>query len=219
MNIQKTCGCMAAADDYGCRFVRPLDVDAGWTDEGNGASVGSALAIDVKTIGGGPETGAIIRLNLRQFEYDHAGAVTWIGEQYEWFEDPGCPVPREVTASTGISDDMLMGQAIEDWVVTDMLQEASVVIAHGVGTVRPWIERRLEGARDLYWACSMFEVDWYARGFDGVLLRYLLMQAGYQHDRDRPGAAVDAIVQMLRHRDGTGRTVLSEMLAHVCRPS
>jgi len=219
MNIQQTCGCIAAAKNGGCHVVRPLDVDAGWTDEGEGASAGTALAIDVKTMGDGPATGAIIRLTLRHFEYDHAGAVTWIGDQYEWFEDPRRPIPKDVVASTGITDDMLTGQSIEDWVVTDMLQEATVVIAHGIETVRPWIESRLEGARDLRWACSMTEVDWHARGFDGVLLRYLLMQAGYQHDRDRPGAAVDAIVQMLRHRDRNGCTVLSEMLARDYRPS
>ena len=218
MNIKQTCGCLAAANDGRCHVVRPLDVHEGWTDEGEGASAGTAVAIDVKTIGESPGAGSIIRLTLRQFEYDHAGAVTWIGDQYEWFEDPGRPIPKEVTTSTGITDDMVAGQGIEDWVLTDMLQDASVVIAHGVGDARPWIETRLEGARDLNWACSMTEVDWPSRGFDSVLLRYLRMQAGYQHERDRPGAAVDAIVQMLRHRDGNGRTVLSEMLARDHRP-
>ncbi|HEX8388520.1 MAG TPA: DNA polymerase III subunit epsilon, partial [Sphingomonas sp.] len=83
-----------------------------------------------------------------------------------------------------------------------------------------WIEKRLEFARGLVWACSMEQVDWRAHaGFDGRSLGWLLMQAGYFHDGHRAGADVDAVIQLLRHRGADGRTALSVLVETAAEPS
>jgi DNA polymerase-3 subunit epsilon len=57
----------------------------------------------------------------------------------------------------------------------------------------------------------MSQIDWRARGFDGKVLGYLLLQAGHYHCGHRASADVDALIQLLRTRDGAGRTALAEM--------
>ncbi|WP_157099180.1 hypothetical protein [Novosphingobium rosa] len=212
MNMQGTCGCVAATRNGGCHVVRALHLEPGWTDEGEGCAVGTAVVIEVKTTSLDIGAGAIIRLTLRQFEYDHKGAILWLGDLYEWFEDPGHPIPAEVVAATGITDARVRGKVIEDWVLQDILSEASIAITHGCPAVRRRIEQRLGGALDVEWACSKDGVDWYARGFGGCSLRYLLMRCGHHCERRRPGDGVDPVIQVLRHRTADDRTALSELL-------
>jgi hypothetical protein len=69
-------------------------------------------------------------------------------------------------------------------------------------------------------ACwSMRQVDWRARGFDGRVLGYLLLQHGYYHCGHRASADVDALIQMLRHECPGGRTALPEMIDTGSRPT
>ncbi|TPG52034.1 hypothetical protein [Sphingomonas glacialis] len=85
-------------------------------------------------------------------------------------------------------------------------------MAHDSRFDRAWVEDRLEDARQLAWTCSMAQVDWKARGFDGRVLGYLLVQAGFYHCGHRASADVDTLIQLLRHSDGAGRTALAEMI-------
>ena len=63
-----------------------------------------------------------------------------------------------------------------------------------------------------YQCCSMAQVDWRGRGFDGKALGYLLVQNGFYFCGHRAANDVDAMIEMLRHRDGGGRTALAEMI-------
>ncbi|MGJ3629336.1 hypothetical protein AB5I41_25245 [Sphingomonas sp. MMS24-JH45] len=70
-----------------------------------------------------------------------------------------------------------------------LLRSASFIVAHDSGFDRTSIERaRLPDAAGLAWVCSMRQVDWRARGFDGRVLGYLLIQNGFYHcgHRRRP---------------------------------
>lgn len=91
-------------------------------------------------------------------------------------------------------------------------------MAHNSRFDRTWVENRLPGARGLAWCCSMSQVDWRARGFDGRVLGYLLVQAGFFHGGHRASADVDAMIQLLRHRTRDGRTALAEMIETGARP-
>ncbi|USR00324.1 hypothetical protein [Sphingomonas aerolata] len=96
---------------------------------------------------------------------------------------------------------------------------ASVVVAHNAAFDRPWIERRLEDAGDLDWACSMSQIDWRGNGFDGLALGHLLGQTGWFHEAHRGPADVDAVIQLLRHSFADGATALSSLRTRSATPS
>lgn len=219
MTILTEVGRVVAAADEDVRVLHPLRLREGPTGEGSGRGPFVGVAVDVETTGLDHRTGKVIELAIRRFRYDRDGIVTDIDEPYEWREDPGDPLPPEITALTGLTDIDLVGEKIDEDAATRLLQSASFVVAHNSTFDRNWVEARLPSARDLNWCCSMRQVDWKARGFDGRVLGYLLVQNGFYHCGHRASADVDALIEMLRHRDGGGRTALSEMIERGAGPS
>ncbi|MBX8844518.1 DNA polymerase III subunit epsilon [Sphingomonas melonis] len=212
-------GRIDAAGDEKTRVLHRLDVQEGPTGEGNDDDARLGVAIDVETTGTVFDDGVIIELAVRPFRFDRSGVVTHIGRASSWREDPGRPLTAETTAITGLTDGDLAGRRIDDAEATDLMRSASLVVAHHAAFDRPYVERRLEGARGLDWACTFRQVDWRARGFDGRTLGYLIQQAGYFYRPHRAAIDVDAVIQMLRVRDEDGRTVLAELVAKAEAPS
>ena len=196
-----------------------LDLQEGPTGFGDAETTRIGAAIDVETTGKVIETGGVIEMAIRRFRFDAQGVVTHIDRSYCWREDPGFPIPPEITRLTGIADEDVRDRWIDEEVATRLLRSASIVVAHNARFDRPWVERRLEGLGDLDWACSMSEVDWRERGFDGRALGHLLGQAGWFHDAHHGPADVDAVIQLLRHRFADGSTALSELLVRSAAPS
>ncbi len=201
------------------RVLYPLRLREGSTGEGAGRGPHVGVAIDVETTGLDPAKGKIIEMAIRRFRYDASGAITDIDEAFEWREDPCEPLQPDITALTGLTDAHLAGREIDDGAATRLLRSASFVVAHNSSFDRTWVERRLPEAAGLNWCCSMRQVDWRARGFDGRALGYLLLQHGYYFCGHRASADVDALIQMLRHENEDGRTALSEMIEAGAKPS
>lgn len=201
------------------RVLNPLRLHEGPTGEGAGRGHHVGVAIDVETTGLDHRAGKVIEMAIRRFRYDGDGNITDIDEAYEWREDPGEPLSADISALTGLTDADLAGREIDADDATRLLRSASFVVAHNSTFDRAWVEDRLPGARGLAWTCSMRQVDWRARGFDGRVLGYLLVQNGYYHCGHRASSDVDALIQMLRHRDDDGRTALSEMIEKGSDPS
>lgn len=201
------------------RILHRLDVQEGATGDGIAKGRHVGLVLDVETTGLDFERDAIIELAMRRFRHDDQGIITHVDRPYEWTEDPGKPIPPEIAALTGLRDEDVAGRLIDDEAATRLLKSASVIIAHHSRFDRRWVERRLEGARGLAWACSMEQIDWRSRGFDGRSLGFLLCQAGWFHDGHRARADVDAVIQLLRHPFEDGRTALADLLERSARPS
>lgn len=207
------------AEEPELRVLRPLRLGTGPTGEGAGRGKFVGLALDVETTGLDAKTGKIIELAIRRFRYDGAGVITDIDDMFEWREDPGEPLTVEIAALTGLTDADLAGREIDEDAAVRLLRSASFVVAHNARFDAAWIQARLPEARKLAWVCSMSQVDWKARGLDGKVLGYLLVQGGFFHDGHRASADVDALIQLLRHRDATGRTALAEMIERGSRSS
>ena len=79
--------------------------------------VGSKIGIclDTETTGLNHAEDKIIELGIVAFEYDPITAeIIRITDRYNGFEDPGRLLPKEIIEITGITDDMVCGQHLDD---------------------------------------------------------------------------------------------------------
>ena len=86
---------------------------------------------------------------------------------------------------TGITDADVAGRTIDADAVAAFVGSASVVIAHNAAFDRPVVERVWPFFADLEWACSLSQVDWRAKGFEGRRLGQLLAEKCLFHDGHR----------------------------------
>ena len=208
---------VATSADY--RVLRRLDLDRGVRAANDDADTNVGVVIDCETTSLDTSNCRVIELSLRRFRYDRAGRITKLDAERSWLEDPGEPLDPKVSALTGLTDDDLRGQVLDERAAADLIASAGVRVSFNAAFDRPIVERRLPAIFGLPWACVMKEVDWSGRGFDGGRsLSWLLAQIGWFHGAHRAGADVDATIALLEHRSRDGGTALAELLATASRP-
>jgi DNA polymerase III subunit epsilon len=145
--------------------------------EEDGAPKKHALFIDLETTGLDHGADAIIEFCGVPFEYGPAdGRIYGVGEPVVYLEDPGRPIPEEVVALTGITNDMVRGQRIDDARVHAMLDGVNLVVAHNATFDRRFLERRLRVFERTPWACAIAEVPWHRYGCHGTKLEFILFK-------------------------------------------
>lgn len=177
------------------------------------AGVKVGLYVDVETTGLDTATDQIIELGLVPFEFDHCGNIYSVGAGFNFFNDPGIPIPPEVTALTGITDADVKGKTIDHAIVSLALEEAVLVVAHNADFDRKMIERPLPGFINRAWACSYREVGWERFGCAGGKLQYVIQGAcGEFYEAHRAIDDCRAGVHVLAAAQLDGRTALSYLL-------
>jgi DNA polymerase-3 subunit epsilon len=178
-----------------------------------------ALFIDVETTGLNVAIDHIIELAAVPFEFDSDGAVYGVGQALSFFEDPGVPIPADVTALTGISADTVRGSRINDHAVNALLADCVLVIAHNADFDRRILERRLPAFAAKHWACSQKEVPWDRFGCGGRKLDYLLFRAcGEFHDGHRAVDDCLAGIHLLADPRCDGGTPMSFLVQSAREP-
>ncbi len=170
-------------------------------------------ALDVETTGLDHREHAVIELAMQRFQADEHGRIVDVGPSFRWLEDPGKAIPPEITALTGVTDAAVAGRRICDAEATCLILDADFVVAHNAGFDRPFVEARLPLVAGRPWICSMRDVDWRSRGFEGRVLSHLLSQVGLFYEAHRADADVTALLHLLDYAPtGHGRTVLAEAI-------
>ncbi|BCG47095.1 Exonuclease RNase T and DNA polymerase III [Citrifermentans bremense] len=136
-----------------------------------------ALCLDTETTGLDYRRDKVIELGIVAFEFDpETGEIFRISERYSGFEDPGFPIPAEVVEITGISDEMVRGQAFDDAFVNLLAQKSHLVIAHNAAFDRKFVEARFPAFAKLPWACTVSQIDWGTERVSSRTLEYLLFK-------------------------------------------
>ena len=143
---------LTATGDY--KVIRRLKpVEHYHVDSGAEKQVG--IYLDTEATGLNPDVEKIIELAMVPFEYDAEGRIYRVLPAYNDLQDPGIPIPPFITRITGITDEMVAGQAIDLDQVGQLLAGASLVIAHNARFDRPFVEQLHPGFAALPWACSI----------------------------------------------------------------
>ena len=163
------------------------------------------LVLDTETTGLSHASDKIIELAMLLVQVDVAtGQPFGPVETFEGFEDPGMPIPEVAKQVTGISDDMVRGQRLDDAQVQALIDRADLVVAHNAGFDRPFVEARFPGFAHKAWACSFADIDWKALGADSSKLGALAQDQGWFYDAHRALVDCHALLQVLGHRVGDG---------------
>jgi DNA polymerase-3 subunit epsilon len=170
---------LQATGDYTVLRRLNLDSDPRFTLKSTrGSKIG--LCIDTETTGLNHAEDKIIELGIVAFEFNPMTAeIIRITDRYNGFEDPGCPLPKEITEITGITDEMVAGQSFDNERVKAIAGNAVLVIAHNSSFDRKFVEARYPIFATLSWACTVSQIDWTAKErISSRSLEYLLHKCG-----------------------------------------
>jgi DNA polymerase-3 subunit epsilon len=184
---------LRASEDYRVlERLRPRPV----MGEANGEAEGRGLVIDVETTGRNSDDDLIIQMAAIPFRYTkHTGRITAVDDAVVQFDDPGRPIPAEVQELTGITDENVRGERLDETLFTRLAEDADVVIAHNARFDRPFVERRLPAYRDCAWACTWAEIPW---GPGSQTLEMLLARkCGLFADAHRADEDCLAVIELL----------------------
>lgn len=137
------------------------------------------VCLDTETTGFTHGKDKIIELGMISFLYDpDTFRIINILDRYNGLEDPGEPLSQDVINVTGITDEMLAGQHLDDEKAMAMLSSANIIIAHNAQFDRPFLEDRFPVCVQKAWACTMSQIDWSSEYVTARTLEYLLFKCG-----------------------------------------
>lgn len=214
MNHQQMVAALEATGQYRVinRFV-PADLyHVGENIEAD--RIRTVLIVDVETTGLKKESDKIIDLGMVLAEFDRVtGKVLRVIDRYSGFEEPGLPIPEEITRLTGIKDEDVQGCRLDDALVESIIGRADLVVAHNATFDRGFLELRFPSFIKKWWGCSLKEGPWAKMMTGSTKLEWLAFQLGgifYEAHR----ALVDAEVTLfiLAQMGPEGRPILSHLL-------
>jgi DNA polymerase III subunit epsilon len=210
MNLAAMAEALGRSADY--RVLRRLIPRAVLTPP-IGQGTKTAILLDTETTGPDARRDEVIELGMVKFDYLPDGRIVGVREVYSSFNEPSVPIPIEVTALTGISNEMVAGQRIDEAAVSAFVGDAVIVIAHNAGFDRKFDERYWPVFERKPWGCSVAELAWRQYGFEGSRLAYLLNGAGLFHQAHRAVDDCHALLEILAiDRPTTGAPALAVLL-------
>src|SRR5215467_13629661 len=162
-----------------------------------GQSTKTGILLDVETTGLDQQKDEIIELGMVKFDYLPDGRIAGLKDAFSSFNEPSVSIPLDVTALTGITNEMVAGQRIDEVAVSSFADDVVIVIAHNASFDRKFAERYWPVFVRKAWGCSATEVEWRKHGFEGSRLAYLLNGAGFFHLAHRAVDDCHALVEIL----------------------
>ena len=217
INFEALAEALSQSPDY--RVLRRLAARPTYVPTA-GQEVRTGILLDTETTGLDNARDEIIELGMVKFDYAADGRIVGVRDTFSAFNEPSAPISAEVTALTGITDEMVAGHRFEDAAIAAFAEDAVIVIAHNSGFDRKFAERYWPVFEHKAWGCSMSEIDWRKHGFAGAQLGYLLNGAGFFHQAHRAVDDCHALLEVLASElPTTGSTALALLLETARKPT
>jgi len=213
MNDAEAIQYLEQSDQY--RVIQRLNAPERYSQgEPNTARIG--IVIDTEATGLDTANDKIIELGFVAFEYDAgSGLIYRILHTYDAFEDPGEPLSDIVKQITGISDEMVKGQRLDDDGANVWLEKADLIIAHNAAFDRQMLERRLPVVSKANWACTFNDIAWQDEDISSLKLDYIAYKLGFFFDGHRAVNDAQATLHILtRTLPGSGTLAMAALLSH-----
>ena len=222
MDLQAAVSAIEQHPDF--RLLRrvKLAADHVFAENTSGEPCARLAVIDTETTGFKAEEGdRIIDLAIAVCEYGkESGRLYRVVERFEGLEDPEQAIPAEVIKLTGITDDMVKGQLIDEQQVAKVMAGVTLVVCHNSSFDRGFLEARFAVFKDLAFGCSLNEVPWRDWGIGSSKLDYLGFAFGLFHTGHRALADVDMLTALLAsNTPDQATTILSLLLASARLPT
>jgi len=147
--------------------------------------------LDIESTGLAYDKDKLIELGMVKFEYNKDGRIFRILDEFGGYQDPHIPIPGHITALTGISDDMVKGQQIDESTVASYLDDVDIIIAHNAQFDRSFFETTFPSIRPKAWGCSMCDIDWKIEGISSHKLEYIAYKYNFFYEGHR--AVIDSL--------------------------
>ncbi|MDA9406209.1 3'-5' exonuclease [Bradyrhizobium sp. CCBAU 45384] len=185
-----------------------------------GQGVRTGILLDTETTGLDHAKDEIIELGMVKFDYTQDGRIVGVRDSFSAFNEPSAPISAEVTALTGITNEMVAGHKFDNAAVAAFVESGVITIAHNSGFDRKFAERYWPVFEHKAWGCSMSEIEWRKHGFAGSQLGYLLNGAGYFHQAHRAVDDCHALLEVLAFElQTTGSPALALLLETARKPT
>ena len=193
------------------RLLRRLEIPNKF-NQPDGRAVKRGLALDVEATGLSLENDDVIQLAMLPFDYDPSdGRITDVHKKlsFEGFREPSLPISEEASIITGITDQMVSGQSIDEAKVRLLVEQSDLIFAHNAFFDRVMVEKHWPCFSEKPWACTFKSIDWLREGFSAGKLDYLGMQFGWFYDGHTALADCEACLALLAQTlPKSGRRVL-----------
>lgn len=157
-----------------------------------------ACIIDFETTGLDKFRDTVIEIGLRLFYFDPSdGKILKIGKSYSCLNDPKREISSKITKITGIKNSDLKNQEIDWVIVSEFLENVSLIVAHNAAFDRHFLDKNLQYSRRAIWACSLQQIDWVNYGFPSSNLELLAAYHGYFSNSHRALSDVDSLLKLL----------------------
>lgn len=160
--------------------------------------VAKVAIVDSETTGLNPLLDQLIDVGALTLEInaDNGELVQVLGN-WTGLQDPLRPIPENITALTGITNDMVAGASFDGNSLREMLAGSDVVIAHNAGFDRPFLEQAFPWLEEMAWGCSNQLIDWQGEGFGSSKLEFLAYRTGFFYDGHRALVDCHALARTL----------------------
>ena len=138
------------------------------------------MYVDTETTGTNTLTDKITDLGYVIFEARREdGEILSIRKEFSALNDPGIPIPEEVSELTGITNEMVSGKSIPWEEVAFDIRKVNGLMAHFAKFDRTMLSQHLPEVRLKHWLCSVDLIDWKSMGHSGAKLEHLALEHGF----------------------------------------